>query len=273
MPSIKTRDGAELYVKDWGEGRPVIMIHGWPLSADMWGYQAMRLAEAGYRTIAYDRRGFGRSSQPWAGYDYDTLADDLGAVIEATGAADATLVGFSMGGGEVARYLSRRGGAGVAGAALIASVVPGLLKSESNPSGVEAAALDEMKEGILRDRPNFIKTWAQNYYGVGWVTSPVSEERVQWAVAIGMQSSLKAMLACVDAFGTTDFTPDLAAFTMPTLIVHGTSDAIVPIDATSRRAAAAIPGARLIEYEGATHGVCETERERLAQDLLDFLAA
>lgn len=272
MPLVKTRDGAELYVKDWGAGPAVILIHGWPLSADMWDFQAMRLAEAGHRVIVYDRRGFGRSSQPWGGYDYDTLADDLAAVIIAARVRDVALVGFSMGGGEVARYLSRHRGRGVSKAALISSVVPYLLKTEDNPDGVDLAALDQMKAGILKDRPGFLTTWAQNFYGVGWVTSPVSEERWQWARNVAMQSSLKAMLACVDSFGATDFRPDLPAFAMPTLIVHGTSDSIVPIDATARAAAQAIPGARLIEYEGAPHGLFETEKDRLADDLLAFLA-
>lgn len=272
MPLIKTRDGAELHVKDWGAGPPVILIHGWPLSADMWDLQAMRLAEAGFRVIAYDRRGFGRSSQPWGGYDYDTLADDLAAVIAAARVRDAALVGFSMGGGEVARYLSRHRGRGVSRAALISSVVPYLLKTEDNPNGVDLSALDQMKDGILRDRPKFLRSWAQNFYGVGWVTSPVSEELLLCTVHVAMQSSLKATLACIDAFGATDFRPDLPAFTMPTLIIHGTSDSIVPIDATARPAAEAIPGARLIEYEGAPHGLFETEKDRLAEDLLAFLA-
>jgi len=271
MPYVKTKDSTDLYVKDWGSGRPVILLHGWPLTADSWDDQALALANAGHRVIFYDRRGFGRSGQPWSGYDYDTFADDLAAVIEATGAEDATLIGFSMGGGEVARYLSRHNGAGIAQAGLISSVVPYLLKDDSNPDGVDGSVFDQMKDGIRTDRPNFLATFAQQFYGVGWISSPVSQEVVDDFSRQALMAGLKGTLDCVDAFGRTDFRPDLAAFRVPTLIVHGTSDSTVPIDPSGRAAAAGIPHAQFIEYSGAPHGLNVTEKNRLTQDILDFV--
>ena len=274
MPFVKTRDDVDLYVKDWGSGRPVILLHGWPLNADSWDDQALALAEAGHRVIAYDRRGFGRSGQPFAGYDYDTFADDLAQVIEATGAHDAALVGFSMGGGEVARYMSRHDGKGLVQAGLISSVVPYLLQDDSNPDGVPAKVLEEqMKAPILKDRANFMAQFAQQFFGVGYITSPVSQEVLDHFWLLAMQAGLKGTLACIDAFGRTDFRPDLAAFRVPTLIVHGTSDKTVPIDPSARAAARGIADARLIEYDGAPHGLNVTEKDRLTRDLLAFLRA
>ena len=247
------------------------MIHGWPLNADGWDDIAIPLVEAGFRTIAYDRRGFGRSEQPWGGYDYDTLADDLAAVIEATGATDAAIVGFSMGGGEVARYLSRHGGKNVSQAALISSVVPYMLQTDSNPNGVPAPMFAAMAAGMKEDRDHFFAGFFKDFYGVGIVKHPVSDETLETSRTIAMQASLKATLACAEAFATTDFRPDLAAFTVPTLIVHGTADHTVPIDATGRAAAKAIPHAKLIEYDGAPHGVFATHKQQLTADLLAFL--
>ncbi|MFV0623109.1 alpha/beta fold hydrolase [Sphingomonas sp. ac-8] len=272
MPMIETRDGTKLYVKDWGSGPAVVLIHGWPLSSDSWDPQAFALANAGYRVIAYDRRGFGRSEQPWSGYDYDTLSDDLADVLEATGVTSgATLVGFSMGGGEVARYMSRHGGKGVAKAVLVSSVVPYMLQTDDNPEGVPQSQLEDMAEQMQEDRPKFMATFLDQFFGVGFITSPVSEERLQWAWNLTQQAGLKPTLACAEAFGFTDFRPDLASFTVPTLVIHGTSDNTVPIDATGRAAAAAIPGAKLIEYDGAPHGLFATEQDRLTDDLLAFL--
>ena len=273
MPFISTRDGTNLYVKSWGEGRPVILTHGWPLNADMWDPQAMALAEAGFRAIAYDRRGFGRSDQPWTGYDYDTLADDLRDVMAATGAtSDATVVGFSMGGGEVARYMSRHGGQGVIAAGLVSSVVAYLLKDKSNPDGVPEAQFDQIKAGIIEDRARFFRrTFAPQFFGVGYVSSPVSDDVLDWATRTATMASLKATLACVDAFGKTDFRPDLPAFRVPTLIIHGTGDKTVPIDPSARTAAAGISEAQLVEYDGAPHGLNVTHSDRLTKDILTFL--
>ncbi|HET8611785.1 MAG TPA: alpha/beta hydrolase [Sphingomonas sp.] len=272
MPYITTHDGTELYVKDWGAGRPVVLVHGWPLDADSWDPVAYALANAGYRTIAYDRRGFGRSSQPWGGYDYDTFADDLAAVMQATGAEDAALVGFSMGGGEIARYMSRHDGRGVNGAVLVGSVVPGLLKSGANPHGAPAEAFEQVKAGILKDRPKFFADFFPSFYGNGLVSSQVSQEVIDWSLQMTLMASLKATVACVDAWGLTDFTPDLPAFRVPTLVIHGTKDETVPIEAAGERAARGITGARLIEYDGAPHGIPASHTDRLIGDLQAFLA-
>ena len=271
MPYIKTRDGTDLYVKDWGSGRPVVLIHGWPLSADSWDAQSLALAEAGYRAISYDRRGFGRSGQPWKGYDYDTLADDLADVLKETGADDATIVGFSMGGGEVARYMSRHEGKGVVSAGLISSVVPYMLKTDDNPNGVPEETLKGIGDGIKKDRFGFWTSFFNDFFGVGMLSSPVSDETLQWAWRTTMQAGLKPILECANSFGHTDFRGDLAAFKVPTLIVHGTADKTVPIDATGREAAKGIAGSQLIEYDGAPHGLTVTESDRFTADLLAFL--
>lgn len=271
MNYVKTRDNTKLYVKDWGTGRPVILIHGWPLSADSWDDQAVAIAQAGFRAIAYDRRGFGRSSQPWSGYDYDTLADDLADVIAATGAEDATLVGFSMGGGEVARYMSRHKGKHVSQAALLASIVPFLLKTPDHPEGIDQSVFDEKLAQIKADRPNFLTGFYKTFYGVGVMAKPVSDEVIEWSRSISMQASLKATLDCSRALATTDFRPDLAAFQVPTLLIHGTADKNVPIDITSRAVVKSIRQAKLIEYDGAAHGILATHKEEVTRDLLAFL--
>jgi pimeloyl-ACP methyl ester carboxylesterase len=270
MNIVTTKDKTELYVKDWGSGQPVILIHGWPLSADSWDDQAMAIAQAGYRAIAYDRRGFGRSSQPWSGYDYDTLSDDLAEVMAQTQAQDAILVGFSMGGGEVARYMSRHNGKSVAKTALISSVLPYRLKTPDNPLGTEQAAFDKTALALNEDRPKFFTEFFKRFFGVTQTEQPVSEELLQWARSVSMQASLKATLACAKSFSSTDFRGDLAAFKVPTLIIHGTEDKTVPIDASSRAAAKGIKHSKLVEYDGAPHGLFATHKARLNADLLDF---
>ena len=271
MNYVTTADKTQLYVKDWGSGSPVILIHGWPLSADSWDDQAMALAEAGHRVIFYDRRGFGRSSQPWNGYDYNTLADDLAAVIEQTGVQDATLVGFSMGGGEVARYMSRHAGKSVVKTALVSSVLPYRLKSHDNPDGTEQAAFNTTALVLNEDRASFFTSFFKKFFGVTATGQPVSDELLDWARSVAMQASLKATLECLKSFSSTDFRADLPAFTVPTLFIHGTEDITVPIDASSRAAAAGIAGSTLIEYVGSPHGLFATDKVRLTKDLLDFL--
>ena len=271
MNYIATTDKTRLYVKDWGSGTPVILIHGWPLSADSWDDQAIAIADAGYRVIAYDRRGFGRSSQPWPGYDYDTLADDLAAVIAHTGASDCVLVGFSMGGGEVARYMSRHGGKSVAKAALVSSILPFRLQTADNPAGTEQAAFDKTAAALAEDRAKFFTGFFRAFYGADAGGPPVSEELLEWARSVAMQASLKATIACMRAFSSTDFRGDLAAFKVPTLIIHGSEDKTVPIAASARLAAEGIAGSTLIEYEGAAHGLTATHKERLNKDLLAFI--
>jgi non-heme chloroperoxidase len=233
----------------------------------------MAIADAGMRAISYDRRGFGRSSQPWDGYDYNTLTDDLAAVMEATGARNAALVGFSMGGGEVARYMSRYGGKDVTQAVLISAVVPYLLKTGDNPDGMPQAIFDEVAAAIKQDRAQFFTGFFKSFFGEGPLSRAVSQPVLDWARDLAMMASLKATLACAEAFSTTDFRGDMSAFTVPTLIIHGTSDQTVPIDPTGRASARAIRQARLIEYDGAPHGVFATHKERLIDDLLAFLAA
>ena len=279
MNFITTADKTKLYFKDWSTGSAsanaagstVILMSGWPLSSDSWDDQAMVLAEAGHRVISYDRRGFGRSSQPFSGYDYNTLADDLAAVIDQTGARDVTLMGFSMGGGEVARYMSRHDGRNVVKTALIASVVPFMLKTDDNPHGTEQGVFDGMAEGMLEDRAKFFAGFFKDFFGVSMLSHPVSPELLDWARGTAMQASLKATLECAKSFASTDFRPDLAAFTKPTLIIHGTADKTVPIDASGRAAAAGIARATLIEYDGAPHGLFATHKAQLSRDLLAFL--
>lgn len=271
MAFIETGDGTRLYVKDWGSGRPVVLIHGWPLDADMWEYQQPALTEAGFRTVAYDRRGFGRSDQPWTGYDYDTFADDLKAVLDRLDLQDVALVGFSMGGGEVARYMSRHGGQGVMAAALVGSVVPYMLKTDDNPDGVAADDLRGIGEGIKADRYKFFQDFFPSFYGNGWIEKDVSQGQIDWAFQASNMAGLRPILACAESFGFTDFRSDLAHFTMPTLIVHGTADKTVPIDATARQAAKGISQAQLVEYDGAAHGLTASHQDRFTKDLLTFL--
>ena len=271
MNHATTTDNTRLFVKDWGQGPPVVFLSGWPLSSDSWDDQVMAIADAGFRSIAYDRRGFGRSSQPWSGYDYDTLADDLAAVIEQTGAHGATLVGFSMGGGEVARYLSRHGGKSVVKAALVSSVVPFMLKTSDNPAGTDQAVFDQMTQGMKADRAKFFAGFFKDFFGVSLMSHAVSAELLEWSRDVAMQASLKATLECAKSFASTDFRGDLPAFKVPTLIIHGTADKIVPIDAAGRAAASAIAQSILIEYDGAPHGLFATHKDTLTSDLLKFL--
>jgi pimeloyl-ACP methyl ester carboxylesterase len=273
MPLVRADDGTELFYNDWGSGRPVVLVHGWPLQSDMWEYQSVFLASHGVRVIAYDRRGFGRSGQPWGGYDYNTLADDLKNLIEALDLRDVTLVGFSMGGGEVARYLGRHGDDRVSGAVLVSSVTPYLRRADDNPDGVERGNFDQMIEGLLKDRPNFLAGFGKQFFGAGLLNFSVSAEIQQWALMMALQGSARATLACVRAFSETDFRADLLAMRVPTLVIHGDSDATVPIASSGRLTAAPVRGAELKEYEGAPHALMYTEKDRLNNDLLAFINA
>lgn len=272
MTYAKTRDGAHLYVKDWGSGDPVILIHGWPLSADSWDPISNALVESGHRVIAYDRRGFGRSDQPAGGYNYDSFADDLADVMQHSKATNnVTLVGFSMGGGEVARYMSRHSGKGVVRAALISSVVPFVKQTDDNPDGVPQSKFDEIEQNIRDDRAAFMEAFLDQFYGVGFISKPVSQGVLDAGWHMCMQAGLLPTLAAAKAWASTDFRPDCAAFKVPTLIIHGTADKNVPIDPTSRMAVKLIEQAQLIEYDGEPHGITETARDRLISDLLAFI--
>jgi pimeloyl-ACP methyl ester carboxylesterase len=273
MNHVTTTDDVKLRVKDWGKGRAVVMMHGWPLSSDTFDELGMAIANHGMRAISYDRRGFGRSQQPWGGYDYNTLADDLAAVIDQTSAEDVTLLGFSMGGGEVARYLSRHGAAKIRQAVLISSIVPFMLKTADNPKGTDQSVFDGMGKAMQDDRAAFWPGFFKSFYGVGTPASAVSQAVVDWSRDVSMQASLPATLACAKAFATTDLRGDLKSFTVPTLIIHGTADLTVPIDASARAAAKGIPGSTLIEYDGAPHGLLASNKTQLIADVLAFLAS
>lgn len=272
MPVIRSGDGTKLHFNDVGEGRPVVLIHGWPLSADMWEYQLATLLDHGFRVVSYDRRGFGRSGKPATGYDYDTFADDLHLLMEHLDLQDAALVGFSMGGGEVARYLSRYGSRRVAKAVLISSIVPYQLKTDTNPEGADESAFLDMIRKLKEDRPAFLAAFAKDFYGVGVLRSPVSEQILQWTSFLAYPASPVATVDCVSAFGKTDFRSEMEAFTMPTLIIHGTGDKTVPIAPSAEAAASLIPHADLRRYEGAPHGLFITHKDRLNQDLVSFLS-
>jgi len=272
MPYVTTRDGTELRWKELGEGRPVVLIHGWPLSADSWDPIMIRLADAGYRAIAYDRRGFGMSDHAPKGYDYDTFADDLADVMHKTDATeDVALVGFSMGGGEIARYLTNHQGKGVTQAVLVSSVVPYMLQTQDNPNGVPQATFDQMTAGMKKDMRHFFTGFFKDFYGDGILTDNVSEEEKHWAWMTAMCASQNAVLKSANAFATTDFRPDLANFRVPTLVIHGTADKTVPIDATGRVVAERVPGASIVEYDGQPHGIFASQTQRLADDIITFL--
>lgn len=271
MAFARAQDGTRLYYKDWGKGRPVVLIHGWPLCGDSFDDAAVALAGKGFRTIVPDRRGFGRSDQPWDGYDYDTFADDVAAVLaDCRVEGPVALAGFSMGGGEVARFASRYPGR-VSHAALLGAVVPFLLQTDDNPGGAPRAVFDGMIAGILSDRADFFRAFFKSFFGVGLISSPVSEGVLDDAWRQAMMAGLRPTLACVRAFSETDFRPDLASLTMPILIVHGAKDATVPIDLTARTVAKARRHARLVEYDDGAHGIFASHKQQLIGDLLALL--
>ena len=271
MPFLTAKDGCNLFYKDWGEGAPVVLIHGWPLDADMWESQAVFLANQGLRVISYDRRGFGRSDQPWTGYDYDTFADDLAAVMDTLDLQNAVLIGFSMGGGEVARYIGRHGSTRVAKAVLISAVTPYLLDTDDNPGGVPQTVFDGMVAGIEKDRAQFFTEFAPAFYGNSLLDKKASEGLLQWTLMMAMLGSPKATVDCVRAFSETDFRADLAGADIPFLLIHGKDDKTVPIDASARKAVKLIKDARLIEYDGQAHGLVATAAEKVNQDLIAFI--
>ncbi len=272
--TITTADGVQLYYKDWGprNGPVVTFSHGWPLSSDSWESQMLFLASQGYRVVAHDRRGHGRSSQPWDGNDMDHYADDLATVINTLDLKDVTLVGFSTGGGEVARYIGRHGTGRVKKAVLVSAVPPMMLKTANNPNGLPIEVFDGIRKGQLDNRSQLYRDLASGpFYGFNRPGAKVSQGLIDSWVAQGMQAGHKNTYDSIAAFSATDFRGDLKKFDIPTLVIHGGDDQIVPIDISGKASAALIKGAKLIVYPGAPHGLTDTHKDRVNQDLLDFL--
>ena len=272
MSMITMQDCTQIYYKDWGTGQPVVFSHGWPLCSDSWEAQMMFLASNGYRCIAHDRRGHGRSSQPWNGNDMDTYADDLSELIEMLDLKGAVLIGFSVGGGEIARYIGRHGTKRISKAALISAVPPLMLKTADNPEGLPIEVFDQIRRNAIADRSQLYKDFASGpFFGANRVGSTVSQGMIDSFWLQGMQAGHKNTYDCIKAFSETDFTENLKKFDLPTLILHGDDDQIVPIAAAALRSAKLVRNATLKIYEGAPHGLTETHKERLNNDLLEFL--
>jgi non-heme chloroperoxidase len=271
MGFINTTDGTQIYYKDWGTGQPVILSHGWPLTADSWESQMYFLASNGFRCIAHDRRGHGRSSQPWAGNEMDTYADDLAALIDSLDLKEAIVIGFSTGGGEVARYIGRHGTKRVAKAGLISAVPPLMVRTSANPGGLPIQVFDEMRQAFLADRGKlFLDLASGPFFGYNRPGSTPSQAMIEWFWLQGMMGGHKNTLDCIKAFSETDFTEDLKKFDVPTLVLHGDDDQIVPFAAGGLASSKIIRNAELKVYPGAPHGLTDTHKDQLNSDLLSF---
>lgn len=270
MPTITTKDGAQIFYKDWGSGQPVVFSHGWPLNADAWDEQLFFMASNGYRAIAHDRRGHGRSTQTRDGNDMDTYADDLAELVEKLDLTNVIHVGHSTGGGEVARYIGRHGTKRVAKAVLVGAVPPGMLKTANNPGGVPIEEFDKIRAGVVADRTQFWKDLSAPFYGANRPGSKVSQGVRDAFWLMSMQAGFPAAYDCIKAFSESDFTEDLKKFDIPTLVIHGEDDQIVPINVGGLRSAAMIKGARLEVYKGAPHGLMTTHKEQFNADVLEF---
>ena len=268
---VTMKDGTQIYYKDWGTGPVVVFSHGWPLNADAWEDQMMFLSNNGYRCIAHDRRGHGRSSQPWDGNNYDTFADDLATLLNTLNIKNAMLVGHSMGGGEVARYLGKYGSARVSKAVLLSSVTPLMVKTAANPDGTPMAAFDGIRAGLQADRAQFYKDLTTPFFGFNRTGVKDSQGRRDTFTTLGMQSSLRTSYECVKQFSETDFTEDLKKITIPTLVIHGDDDQIVPIGASANAAMKLLKNARLEVYKGGSHAPASMNKDKLNADLLAFL--
>ncbi len=270
MPYITTLDGTEIYYKDWGTGQPVVFSHGWPLSSDAWDDQMLFLASHGFRCIAHDRRGHGRSSQPWDGHEMNIYADDLATLVKTLHLTDVIHVGHSTGGGEVTRYIGRHGSSRVAKAVLISAIPPMLLETDDNPGGVPMEAFDQLRAAILADRSQFFKDLSAPFYGGNREGATVSQGLRDSFWLQAMLAGMRPVYECLKAISETDFTADLKRFDVPTLIIHGDDDQIVPIGASARRSIELVSDAKLLVYQGAPHGLCSTHKDRVNQDLLAF---
>lgn len=264
-------NAVNLFYTDLGSGKTVVFIHGWPLNHAMWEYQLCELPKHNLRCIAYDRRGFGKSDYPWEHYDYDTFADDLKALIDQLQLTDITLVGFSMGGGEIARYIAKYGSNKISKVVFVSAVTPFMVKTEDNQEGVDIDVFDEMVENIDKDRPAFLEEFGRVFYGVSIFNDEVSESTLQWNQSLCLMSSHKATVDCVRAFSETDFRKDLAMIDVPTLIIHGDKDKTVPIEVSGNKTAKLLPNAKYLVYEDAPHGLFITEKDKLNMDLIDFI--
>jgi non-heme chloroperoxidase len=271
MNTITTKDGTQIYYKDWGSGQPIVFSHGWPLCADAWEDQMVFLAQRGFRCIAHDRRGHGRSSQPWNGNDMDTYADDLAALVETLDLNNAIHVGHSTGGGEVARYIGRHGTKRVAKAVLIGAVPPLMLKTAANPGGLSMEAFDQIRAGVIADRSQFFRDLPTPFYGANRPGAKVSQGLRDSFWLQGMLGGFKGIIDCIKAFSETDFTDDLKKFNVPTLILHGDDDQIVPIGASALLSSKIVKGSTLTIYPGAAHGMCSTLKDQVNADLLAFV--
>jgi non-heme chloroperoxidase len=272
-PYVGVADGTQIYFKDWGKGQPIVFSHGWPLSGDAWDAQMVFLASRGYRCIAHDRRGHGRSSQPWDGNEMDTYADDLATLVEALDLHDAIHVGHSTGGGEVARYIGRHGTSRVAKAVLISAIPPLMLKTPANPGGLPIDVFDAIRAGVTADRSQFFKDLSLPFYGYNRAGAQISEGVRESFWLQGMMCGHKSALDCIKAFSETDHTEDLKKFDVPTLIMHGDDDQIVPIGASAMLSSKLVKGATLEVYPGFSHGMCTVNQDRINADLLAFIEA
>jgi non-heme chloroperoxidase len=272
MPFVTSADGTRIFYKDWGEGRPVVLSHGWPLNSDSWEAQQLFLAEHGYRAIAHDRRGHGRSTQTWGGNEMDTYADDLATLVEALDLRDVTLVGFSTGGGEVARYIGRHGTARVAQAVLVSAVPPFMLRTDDNPGGVPVEVFDAIRAGSAADRSQLYRDLADGpFFGLNRPGASVSQGIRDAFWRQGLQAGHRNAYESIAAFSATDFRADLDVFDIPTLVVHGDDDQVVPFEVGGKASAARIKNATLTVYAGAPHGITDTHKQQLSEDLLAFL--